>query len=746
LLRWLGFVPWAVLVGAVLLQWSDLGGVLRGLQHQVYDYYQRTYPRAYVDTSVRYVDLDEESLRRVGQWPWPRTTMAKLTTTLRDAGVAVIAFDMVFPEPDRTSPELIAASLPGGTDWDAARAQLSALPGNDLAFAEALRSSPSVLGFILGDRDSGRAPFLKKDLAVVGDVESKPVNAVTPFPGATVSLDVLQQAARGSGSFNTVSDKDGIVRRIPLFVSHKGKVFPGLALEALRVAQSDPQGNTPPFLIKMAGGGGEAAFGFPDRMISVRVGAFEIPSTEDGQMWVHYTGEVPARRIPAWQILDGSAKLDELQGSAVFVGTSAAGLLDLRSTPMRLDAPGVEVHIQALEQMLLKSFLERPDWARGLELGFALLLGLVILVAIARVPVVWIAAVAVAGVVVAVGTSIWAFTEQKWLLDPVGPSLNVALVFAAAALVKFIRTDTERQMVRSAFAQYLPPDVVNEIANDPSKLRLGGATRDLTIMFTDIRGFTPIAESFRDDPQGLTRLINRVLTPLSQEVLNHRGTIDKYIGDCVMAFWNAPLDDPDHATHGCDCALGMMDAMDALNRELKAEGFFKTHKVKPIEVTIGLNSGTCVVGNMGSELRFDYSALGDAVNVSARIQAFAGNYGFDLVVGEDTEEIVADKYAFLELDYVAVKGRATPTHIYALMGHAHVRETKKFVELQNALQALFAAFRSKDWAAAREAIAAGRQIAGEHQEIFDTYEERIVHYEHEPPPDDWDGAWVATSK
>ncbi len=746
LLRWLGFVPWAVLALAIFIQWTDPGGILNGLQNQVFDYYQRQYPRPYVDTSVRYVDIDEESMKRIGQWPWPRTTMARLTTTLRDAGAAVIAYDVVFPEQDRTSPELIAANLPAGATWDATRTQLQALPSNDAAFAQALKTSPSVLGFILTDRDTGRAPILKKDLALIGDPESKPINAVLPFAGATVSLDILQQAARGTGSFNTAPDRDGIVRRVPLFVSHKGKVFPGLALEALRVAMSDPQGNTPPFLIKMAGGGGEAAFGNPNRMISVRVGDIEIPSTEDGQMWVHYTGDVPQRRIPAWKILNGTANLSELQGAAIFVGTSAAGLLDLRSTPVRLDAPGVEVHIQALEQMLLRKFLGRPDWGPGLELAFALLLGLLVLIAIARVPVLWIAAVAVAGVVAAASTSVWAFNQRDWLLDPIGPSLSVALVFAAAALVKFIRTDTERQMVRSAFAQYLPPDVVNEIANDPSKLKLGGATRDLTIMFCDIRGFTPIAESFREDPQGLTRLINRVLTPLSQEVLNHRGTIDKYIGDCVMAFWNAPLDDPDHPTHGCDCALGMMDAMDALNRELKAEGFFKTHKVKPIEVSIGLNTGTCVVGNMGSELRFDYSALGDAVNVSARIQSFAGNYGFDMVVGEDTEKIVGEKFAFLELDYIAVKGRATPTHIYALMGHAHVRETKKFVQLQEALQTLFAAFRSKNWAAAREAIDEGRKIAGEHQDIFDTYEERITHYELEPPPAEWDGAWVATSK
>jgi adenylate cyclase len=463
-------------------------------------------------------------------------------------------------------------------------------------------------------------------------------------------------------------------------------------------------------------------------------------------MWVHYTNMSAKRGIPAWQVLAGKTDLTQLEGAAVFIGTSAAGLRDFRPTPIKTSAPGVEVHIEALEQMLLRHFLERPDWSPAVELGFATLLGLLVLLAINRVPVYWIAGVAIVAVVAALGTSWWAFTEQLWLLDPIAPSLNIGLVFAAASLVKFMRTEAERRTVRSAFAQYLPPDVVESIANDPSQLKLGGDTRELTIMFCDIRGFTPIAESFRSDPQGLTKLINRALTPLSQQVLNHRGTIDKYIGDCVMAFWNAPIDDAEHAKHACDCALDMMDALVVLNQELTAEGFYKSHKVNQIAVSIGLNTGVCVVGNMGSELRFDYSALGDAVNVSARIQSFAGNYGFPIAIGEDTETVVAEKFAFLELDYLAVKGRATPTHIYALMGHAHVRETKAFQVLNDALQSLFTAFRAQNWAAAREAIAAGRKIEGAPEEIFDLYEERVAYYELDPPPPNWDGAWAAKEK
>ena len=744
-LRWLGFVPWVILLLTTLFQVWDPGNVLKGLQNQLFDFYQRSAPRAYTDASVRYVDIDEESLKRIGQWPWPRTTMAQLTGKLQNAGVAVIAFDMAFPEPDRTSPDLIAKSLPGDATWEATRTQLGGLPNNDTAFAEALKESRSVLGFVMTSIDTGRGPVLKAGLAVVGD--GKPEKTVTRFAGATVSLDMLQQAAPGSGSFNTLPDADGIVRRIPLFVAYKGKVYPGLALEALRIAQMDASGATPSYLIKTAGAADEAAAGIdPNRMVGVKIGAFEIPSTKDGQMWIHYTNRYNKRSIPAWKILDGTADMSALEGAAVFVGTSAAGLLDLRSTPMRLDAPGVEVHIEAMEQMLTRDFLERPDWGGGVELAFATLLGLIVLLAIARVPVFWIAAVAIAAVAIALGVSWYAFTQWKWLLDPVAPSLNIALVFASASLVKFMRTEAERRTVRSAFAQYLPPDVVESIANDPSQLKLGGATRELSIMFCDIKGFTPIAESFRADPQGLTRLINRALTPLSREVLNHRGTIDKYIGDCVMAFWNAPLDDADHATHACECALAMMDSLIVLNQELTAEGFYKAHKVNPIDVSIGLNTGVCVVGNMGSELRFDYSALGDAVNISARIQSFAGNYGFPIAIGEDTESSVASKFAFLELDYLAVKGRATPTHIYALMGHAHVRETKTFQDLEAVLQALFAAFRSKDWAKAREAIALGRTVQGAPTAIFDTYESRVVHYELEPPPANWDGAWSAKEK
>lgn len=749
LMRFLGIVPWLVLVVAILIQMNDFGGIIEAQRNKVFDFYQNAAPRPYTDTAVRFVDIDEESLKRIGQWPWPRTTIAKLTRTLADRGAAVITFDMSFPEPDRTSPDEVAKSLPRGPEWDATRSQLTALPNNDAEFAKALSETPSVLGFLMG-APTGRVPVLKAGVAQVGDADSKLSDSINRFPGATTSLEQLQQAAPGSGSFNTIPDTDGIVRRVPLFVGLKNgkfsQAYPGLALETLRVAMGKMTGTAPTIQTTMAGGVGELSVGQSNRLVWVKVGPIKIPSTVDGQMWVHFTRPEPSRRIPAWKVLNAPDTLPDLQGAAIFLATSAAGLFDIRATPMSAGAAGVELHIQALEQMLLGDFLERPDWSDGAEVGFALLLGLLVLLATNRVPVFWIAGVAVVAICFAAGVSWWAYNNQHWLLDPIAPSLNIALVFASAALVKFMRTEAERRTVRSAFAQYLPPDVVDSIANDPSKLKLGGDTRELSIMFCDVRGFTPIAESFRTDPQGLTRLINRVLTPLSRDVLGHHGTIDKYIGDCIMAFWNAPIDDLDHPTHACDCALAMMDSLVALNQELTAEGFFKSHNVNPIAVTVGINTGTCVVGNMGSDLRFDYSALGDAVNVSARIQSFAGNYGFPVIIGEDTVAKVPEKFAFLEVDFLAVKGRATPAYLYALMGHAHVRETQAFQDLNAALQELFIAFRSRNWDGAKAAIAKGRAVEGAPEDIFDTYEERIHYYELEAPPENWDGSWAAKEK
>ncbi|HAJ48469.1 MAG TPA: adenylate/guanylate cyclase domain-containing protein [Alphaproteobacteria bacterium] len=750
MIRWLHWAPWLLLLLGLFAQIQDPGSVLSSLRLQVWDYYQRTAPRAYIDTTektgtaVRYLDIDNESLRRYGQWPWSRRTMAQIVTRAKEMGAKVLVFDILFAEADRTSPAKVLADLPADSQgWVDARNLISTLPSHDDVFAEAIQQMPVVLGMALNDGALARKPALKVNPAKIGDGD--PLDYLPKFSGAQVNLPEIEAAAAGIGSFNAIPDFDGIIRRVPVLLNLDGQIVPSLSAEAIRVLSG-----TKRIGIKMPGASDEANFGQMSGISRVKAGNTTIETTEDGFIWLHFTRREPARRIAMHDLLEPGANAADvaarMKDAIVFVGTTAEGLRDIRGTPIDLNMPGVEVHVMATEQMLLGQFLMRPDYAFGVELLFSLALGLAVLGLIRRVSPYWIAFVAFGGIVAAFGFSLWSFVLDLRLYDPVSPSLIIGLVFASAAIVRFIETESERRTVRNAFSQYLAPGVVEEIAKDPSKLKLGGTTRDLTVLFCDIRGFTSIAESFRTDPQSLTKLINRVLTPLSQSVLDSKGTIDKYIGDCIMAFWNAPLDDADHAFNACKCILEMQDKLRRLNEQLDAEGFYKQHKVKRIAVGIGINSGPCVVGNMGSDQRFDYSALGDAVNLAARFQTLSGNYGSLMVVGEDTVALIPESYAFLEIDYVTVKGRATPARLYALMGSPEVKLTPDYIAIDTILQELFAAIRAKQWEAARAAIAKGRALPGFDKTIFDTFEARLSSWAKTDLPDDWNGAWTALEK
>jgi adenylate cyclase len=746
LIKWLHWAPWALLLIGLWVQATDPGHVMSTLRNQMFDYYQRAAPRVYEDpaakvgTGARYIDIDNESLKRIGQWPWSRKKLADLVARVRDAGAKVLVFDVVFSEPDRTTPALLVPDLPDtDAEWTAVREKLQGLKSHDTIFAEALAGMPTVTGFILTDAKLERMPDLKVNPGSVGDEPA--VNYLPVFRGATATLAEIEAAAVGNGSFNTLSDADGIIRRVPILLALNGKMVPSISAEAIRIISGRRS-----IMAKTPGASDEANFGATRGVTKIQVGKTVVPTTEDGQIWIHYTEKAPARVIPAYQVFDGTADPALMKDAILFLGTSAEGLRDIRATPVDGAMAGVEVQVMATEQMLLGHYLFRPDWSQGLELIFGAIVGLIVLLLIQRVSPYWITAIAVGGISAALGFSWWSYIDQRMLVDPVGPTVIIALVFATSGIVRFMQTEAERRTVRSAFGQYLPPKVVEEIAKDPSKLKLGGTTRDLTVMFCDIRGFTSIAESFRADPQSLTKLINRVLTPLSQSVLDSGGTIDKYIGDCIMAFWNAPLDDPDHPANAARCTLEMQRKLDILNAQLDAEGFYTQHKVKRIGVGIGLNSGPCVVGNMGSDQRFDYSALGDAVNLSARFQTLSSNYGSYVVIGEDTEKLIRDTFTLMPIDYISVKGRAAPTNLYALLGGPEAKDGVVFKTVHPVLQRLFAAIKARNWDAARAAIAEGRALDGVDKTIFDTYEGRISTWTLQPAPKDWTGAWTAMEK
>jgi adenylate cyclase len=738
------WTAFAVLLTMLAVRLLDPGDVLADMRLKVFDYYQRFQPRSYEPADVRIVDLDDETIERIGQWPWPRILVAKLAAALIDAGAAAVAFDIVFSEPDRTSPRRVIELWPQAPELEPLKAAASSLPDHDELLAELIGEAQNVVtGFLLTGGKPGRAPAIKGNFALAGD---DPSPLLTRHPGAVTNLPIIEQRAAGNGSFNFTPDKDGIVRRLPLVMclareDGSCQFYPSLAAESLRVAQGARTN-----IIKASGAHRETGFGINTGINNIRIGRIAVPTDSKGQIWLHFTRETARRYVPAWRILAGDFDPALIEGNIVFVGTSAAGLKDLRPSPIHPTMAGVEAHANAVEQILLAHHLQRPDWADGVELLFILVLGGLIVGLLAVAGAGWSAGLTAAAIFSAGAASWYAYTSLRFLLDPVTPSATVLAVYVAGTLLNYIRTEGERAQVRGAFAQYLSPALLDQLARDPSRLALGGETRNMTFLFCDVRGFTTISELFKANPQGLTRLMNRFLTPLTDVIMARQGTIDKYIGDCIMAFWNAPLDDPDHPKHACASALAMLEAIKTLNLDLEAEAKAENRPFFAINVGIGINSGKVVVGNMGSTQRFDYSVLGDAVNLASRLEGQSKTYGVDVILGEATRSAVNDSFAMIELDLIAVKGKEEAVRIYALLGDESLKRDRQFRSFAAAHAEMLSLYRGQIWAEAKAFIADLRRTMPGLSGLYALYSERIAAHEKEPPGANWDGAFRATSK
>ena len=551
----------AVIVAALALRVWDPNAVAR-LRSLVFDSYQRVSPRAY-DPSlpVRIVDIDEESLKRVGQWPWPRTVLADLVDKLAAGGAAAIGFDMVFPEPDRMSPANALHFWPKSELLATLEAEVEKLPTNDQVFAEAIGKAPVVLGFISTPQGTSQ-PETKASFAYGGD---DPALFAPYYLAAAASLKELQDKEQGTGSLNWIPEHDQIIRHMPMLVRIGDKLYPSLAADLLRQAQGAST-----YIIKSSGASGEKAFGEKTGIVGVKVGDYEVPTEANGQMWMKFARTSKQRYLPAYKVLNGEIGKDDLEGRILIIGTSAAGLLDLRATPLEASVPGVELHAQAVEQILQNAFLLRPDFATPAELIYILVLGTLIAILIYRAGALGSAVVGAIAIGAVLLISWYAFDAFGWLVDPIYPAVALTAIYLAGTLFVFLRTEKERNRVRNAFSHYMAPALVERLADDPSRLKLGGETRDMTLLFSDVRGFTTISEGL--DAEELTHFLNSLFTPLSNIILDEQGTIDKFMGDAVMAFWNAPLDDRVHPSHACSAALRMMGEMEALERALAARG------------------------------------------------------------------------------------------------------------------------------------------------------------------------------
>ncbi len=700
----------------------------------VFDAYQRAAPRPYKDAPVRVVDIDDDTIAKLGQWPWPRTDVARLTRTLADAGAASIAFDIVFSEPDRTSPARVAEILRRNPDAKGDYADIAALADHDVLLGKTLASTPSVTGFFLTQDANSARPGAKAGFAFSG---TPPLASLPAFRGSITPLPVIDKGAAGSGFVSIVGGRDGIVRKASLLARIGDQVTPSLALEALRVAQGAGA-----VVIKSTDASGQMGGGAPS-VVALKVGAFQVPTTRSGELWMYYTTTHPERKVPAWKILTGALSPAELrklfQGRIVFVGTGAAGLRDLVATPVNDRELGVMVHAEAVEQMILGQFLTRPDWSPGLERVVLLLLGVGISLSLPWIGAVRGGIVAFAALAAVVAGSWIAFRYHGLLVDPTYPSFAVATVYMAGTMFSFYREERARAYIRNAFNRYLSPELVQRIARDPGQLELGGEERDMTVMFCDIRSFSRLSE--RLSPHQTIQFLIDFLTPMTDVLLAHKATIDKYIGDAILAFWNAPLDDPDHHRNAALAALAMLDRLRDLNAS--HDGAWPGD----VRIGIGMNSGACCVGNMGSAQRLNYSLIGDTVNLASRIEGLTKVYGTPIVVGAELAERLGD-FALIELDVVRVVGREAPERLFALMGTPDLANDEGFGDLKRRQAAVLAAYCARDWSTAESELAALAPLAARFglDKLMELYAKRIAACRKSPPAKDWDGVYQATEK
>ena len=720
------FSRFGLLIFAILVSFLPILNPLQifsNLQNYSFDTLQRLLPREiYAEDPVVIIDIDDRSLAEIGQWPWSRNQLAKLTNQAYAA--ATLGFDIVFAESDRTNPQSFISSYPLNEDL---KKELSALPSNDELFSQAIANHGTVvLGQALNNKNNIKPSKAKFGLVTQGD---DPKQFIVNYSGIQNNINQLESSAAGVGSMS-IGNNDAIVRQLPTFESIGDQLVPSLALEMTRVAVGAST-----FQIKSSNASSEEAFGAQTGINNIKLGPLTIPTTPEGNVWVYFA---PSKNIPtvsAGDVISGLIPPEFFEGKVALVGTSAAGLLDLRSTPTEKNIPGVTIIAQFIQQIFANEFLQRPDWLFGAEFLAGLVLAVLITLSIQALGPIGGLSILITGSGGIIGSSYYFFKSKLFLVDPISPLIIALSVYVAVTFFNFLFTELERSRVRGAFAQYLSPEMVNRLAESSESLVLGGERKEMTFLFSDIRGFTKISEQYKDDPEALTQLINQLLTVLSNAILEHGGTIDKYMGDCIMAFWNAPTDQAEHRQLAIKAAHSMNDALDEFNLEVEGNLDFK------LEIGIGINSGNCIVGNMGSDKRFDYTVLGDAVNLASRLESQSSNYGLHMIVGENT---YMDDSAFtmIEIDKIAVKGKSSAETIFTCF-QSEIKFAEGFLDTHNVF---LQEYRSQNWDAAKLTIGKLMSSSNELELYYRHMDARIDEYIKNPPAADWEGVYVATNK
>lgn len=674
---------------------------------------------------VAIVDMDERSLAEQGRWPWPRIKFAALLQGIADAGAVVTALDIMFPDPDTNPVDLIleTGEAAGQNIFGATLADLENLRDEldgDLAMTRVVRDNDIVVGFAFNNEveTQDSLPTPSKILTDL-NIEDYPI----PEPNGILSnIKTINDAARYQGFFSTSEDPDGVLRRYQLFNTHNGVLYPSLALEAMRV-----------FLVSE----GMEIVGSPGTGIErVEVGPLRIPADNSTRTLIPFLGgKGVISYYSATDVLEGRLNPGDLEGKIVFVGSTAQATFDFVTTPVQPNYPGLEVHATMASAMLNENWKIRDGLIAQLGWIVLLLVGIAMSLSLPFLRPLLTIVVAVGAIVSLVFLNI--ISWSKFDID-----FEVALTVILAILLTifnvaygFLQENSAKQAITGMFGQYVPPDLVKQMGSAPnSALSFDGERREMTVLFADIRNFTSISEGM--SPGGLKDMLNRYFTPMTQIIFEQQGTIDKYIGDMVMAFWGAPLDDPDHAIHGLTAALEMQEKSKALTSEFKKLGY------PEIRIGVGISSGEMNVGNMGSEYRRAYTVLGDNVNLGARAESLTKFYGTDTLVTENTYEACRDKFVFRLVDKVQVKGKDEAVRLYeplGLKGDVSDEVMSELAEYEAALNS----YMSGDWKRATSGFTS-LLFQNQRSVLYKLYRDRVA--ENEAPVEGWDGVFKHTSK
>ena len=706
--------------------------ILQTLENIAYDLrLQFTMPET-VDDKVVIIDLDEKTLAAEGRWPWPRDRIAQMVDNLFDHyQVAVLGFDMVFAEADANPGidalrKLAPANLDSPDTFLNNLSKLEPAINRDEIFARSLLERPIVMGYYFQGKShlnagstTGQLPFPVLPIEEAGLSNLPFIKAL----GYGANLEVLQNNAMSGGFFdNPTTDSDGVLRSVPLITEYEGNLYESLALATLRT-YLDIFFIEPVVTTDQAG------------LEAIKIGDLSVPVNDQGVALVPYLGKQGSFAYHSvTDILNKTTPVEEMAGKIVLLGTTSPGLQDLRNTPVQPIYPGVEVHANLIAGMLDGRIKHKPSYSIAIELVQLLGIGLMLTFLL---PV--LSALGSILLTMALMSGVILYNLHTWesgLVIPMASSMVlITLLFTLHMSYGFLTEARLKRMITQTFGQYVPPEVAQELAEHPTSMDLSGQSREMTVLFSDVRGFTTLSEGL--SPSELTQVMNAILTPMTRIIYQHNGTIDKYMGDAVMAFWGAPLNDPLHAQHAMEAAMDMTKAIAEINQQFSKKGW------PEIDMGVGLNSGTMNVGNMGSQYRVAYTVLGDAVNLGSRLEGLTKAYGVRIIVSEYTQQQAKD-YIYRELDKVRVKGKEEPVVIFEPVEHKDQISPDRLKEVKSYCDAL-KAYREQQWQQAEDLF---RKLCDQYpaSKLYELYLERSRNFMRRPPGDDWDGVYIFKTK